>query len=144
MTSQDLHIAKKCKYYSKIGYFTTTNLTVTTVTVSMYLLTWWLLLQFLSISNINSHNSKNTTYLFLIRSLQHCLYIRIISHVEMSVKQYKVFNPFYPEYDSSRSYPFYPEYDSSRSLHLARLPRTLTFWNPIDCLNRMTSVYRDH
>ena len=26
------------------------------------------------------------------------------------------FNPFYPEYDSSRSYPFYPEYDSSCSL----------------------------
>ena len=25
------------------------------------------------------------------------------------------FNPFYPGYDSSRSYPFYPEYDSSRS-----------------------------
>ena len=45
-----------------------------------------------------------------------------------------VFNPFYPEYDSSRSYPFYPEYDSGRSLHLARLPRTLTFWNPIGWL----------
>ena len=43
-------------------------------------------------------------------------------------------NPFYPEYNSSRSYPFYPEYDSSRSLHLARLPRTLTFWNPIGWL----------
>ena len=43
-------------------------------------------------------------------------------------------NPFYPEYDSSRSYPFYPEYDSGRSLHLARLPRTLTFWNPIGWL----------
>ena len=26
---------------------------------------------------------------------------------------------------------FYPEYDSSRSLHLARLPRTMTFWNSI-------------
>ena len=35
-----------------------------------------------------------------------------------------VLNPFYPEYDSSRSYPFYPEYDSSRSLHLTRLPCT--------------------
>ena len=45
-----------------------------------------------------------------------------------------IINPFYPEYDSSRSYPFYPEYDSSRSLHLARLPRTLTFWNPIGWL----------
>ena len=44
------------------------------------------------------------------------------------------FNPFYPEYDSSRSYPFYPEYDSSRSLHLTRLPCTLTFWNPIGWL----------
>ena len=44
------------------------------------------------------------------------------------------FNPFYPEYDSSRSYPFYPEYDSGRSLHLARLPRTLTFWSPIGWL----------
>ena len=43
-------------------------------------------------------------------------------------------NPFYPEYDSSRSYPFYPEYDFGRSLHLARLPRTLTFWNPIGWL----------
>ena len=43
-------------------------------------------------------------------------------------------NPFYPEYDSSRSYPFYPEYDSSRSLHLTRLPCTLTFWNPIGWL----------
>ena len=42
--------------------------------------------------------------------------------------------PFYPEYDSSRSYPLYPEYDSSHSLHLARLPRTLTFWNPIGWL----------
>ena len=42
--------------------------------------------------------------------------------------------PFYPEYDSSRSYPFYPEYDSGRTLHLARLPRTLTFWNPIGWL----------
>ena len=30
--------------------------------------------------------------------------------------------------------PFYPEYDSSRSLHLTRLPRTLTFWNPIGWL----------
>ena len=46
----------------------------------------------------------------------------------------KSLNPFYPEYDSSRSYPFYPEYDSGRSLHLARLPRTLTFWNPIGWL----------
>ena len=45
-----------------------------------------------------------------------------------------IINPFYPEYDSSRSYPFYPEYDSGRSLHLARLPRTLTFWNPIGWL----------
>ena len=43
-------------------------------------------------------------------------------------------NPFYPEYDSSRSYPFYPEYDSGRSLHLTRLPCTLTFWNPIGWL----------
>ena len=43
-------------------------------------------------------------------------------------------NPFYPEYDSSRSYPFYPEYDSGRSLHLARLPCTLAFWNPIGWL----------
>ena len=42
--------------------------------------------------------------------------------------------PFYPEYDSSRSYPFYPEYDSSRSLHLTWLPCTLTFWNPIGWL----------
>ena len=47
---------------------------------------------------------------------------------------YMFSSPFYPEYDSSRSYPFYPEYDSSRSLHLARLPRTLTFWNPIGWL----------
>ena len=45
-----------------------------------------------------------------------------------------IINPFYPEYDSSRSYPFYPEYDSSRSLHLTRLPCTLTFWNPIGWL----------
>ena len=43
-------------------------------------------------------------------------------------------NPFYPDYDSSRSYPFYPEYDSSRSLHLTRLPCTLTFWNPFGWL----------
>ena len=28
---------------------------------------------------------------------------------------WRAFNPFYPGYDSSRSYPFYPEYDSSRS-----------------------------
>ena len=48
--------------------------------------------------------------------------------------QISLVNPFYPEYDSSRSYPFYPEYDSGRSLHLARLPRTLTFWNPIGWL----------
>ena len=48
----------------------------------------------------------------------------------------ETFNPFYPEYDSSRSYPFYPEYDSSRSLHLTRLPCTLTFWNPIGWLTQ--------
>jgi len=42
--------------------------------------------------------------------------------------------PFYQEYDSSRSYPFYPEHDSSRSLHLGQLPHTLTFWNPIGWL----------
>ena len=43
-------------------------------------------------------------------------------------------NPFYPEYNSSRSYPFYPEYDFSRSLDLAWLPHTLMFWNPIGWL----------
>ena len=91
-------------FHSKIGNFTTTNLTVTTVTVSMYLLTCWLLLQFLSISNINSHNSKNITYLFLIRSLQHCLYIRIISHVGMSVKQYKVFKYQRSNVNSSKNF----------------------------------------
>ena len=52
----------------------------------------------------------------------------------MSRRTILCINPFYPEYDSSRSYPFYPEYDSGRSLHLARLPRTLTFWNPIGWL----------
>ena len=45
-----------------------------------------------------------------------------------------LFNPFYLEYDSCRSYPFYPKYDSGRSLHLTRLPCTLTFCNPIGWL----------
>ena len=45
-------------------------------------------------------------------------------------------SPFYPEYDSSRSYPFYPKYDSSRSLHLTWLPCTLMFWNPIGWLTQ--------
>ena len=64
----------------------------------------------------------------------------MLTHTQASREQtwgqihLNVFNPFYPEYDSGRSYPFYPEYDCGRSLHLARLPRTLTFWNPIGWL----------
>ena len=57
------------------------------------------------------------------------------SFINMCINTNHIYiNPFYPEYDSSRSYPFYPEYDSGRSLHLARFPRTLTFWNPIGWL----------
>ena len=46
-------------------------------------------------------------------------------------KYTKAYNPVYLEYDSSRSYLFYLEYDFNQGLHLARLPRRLTFWNPI-------------
>jgi len=46
-------------------------------------------------------------------------------------------NPFSLEYDSSQSDPFYPEYNSSSSLHLAQLPRTLTYCNPIGLLTAL-------
>ena len=66
----------------------------------------------------------SVVYFRLICKLKTLLFEQISAHL----------NPFYPEYDSSRSYLFYPEYDSGRSLHLTRLPCTLTFWNPIGWL----------